>query len=114
MRLFDRERIYSKGLSLWELLILGCAAALLWLLSSYLTAAVCGGKGPGAQSQWPTLREALGIAVGVPLFGIGASNWLRLGLIGQLLAVPFAVAGGGPALALVIDYVIRALMHRPW
>ena len=106
MRMFDRERVYSQGLSLLELAVIGLGAGVISLASGIISASAGSSLGWSAAFHWPALRDPFGIAVGVPLFGLAARR-LHLGLAGQFFAIPFAVAGGGPSIILLAESLAR-------
>ena len=110
MRLFDRSRISASGLSVIELTILGSFAAASWLLGFCLLSAVRSRAVWPAVAEWDNLREAVGMLVGVPLFGAIASKLPKLGLPGQLFAIAFALGGGGALLVLAVELLIRVFL----
>ena len=110
MKLFDRNRINASGLSLLELAILGLFAAASWLLGLCLLSVARDRAVWPAVAEWANLREAVGMLVGVPLFGAIASKLPKLGLLGQFFAIVFAVAGGGATLVVGAEYLVRLFL----
>lgn len=108
MTLFNRDRIYGSGLSLVELAVLGIAAAVVYLLSTYMYSAVRGDMFWANGKDWEIKREFIGMIVGVPFFGTLA--YRLIGFSGYFVAIPFAVAGGGAMSVLVIEVLIRKIV----
>ncbi len=109
--MFDRERINANGLSAFELTIVGVCAATIWLVSDSLYALLTNKSVWSRLADWSTARTVIGMCVGVPLLGSVAYRALGLGLLGQLIGVAFAVAGGGPLLILVVEQLIRVVIR---
>ena len=109
--MFDSQQIESRGFSLTEIAMIGCASAVLMLLFDCLCAPFTGKGFWMPLSDWPTLRNALGVAVGILVLGSIASRCLRLYWMVQLLAMFAVTVGLGQVLALAVEALVRRLLH---
>lgn len=108
--MFNSQRIESSGFTLPEIAVIACASAILMLLSKCLIA-VFGGKGLWTPLlDWPTLRDALGVAIGILVFGAIVSRWLRTYWFVQLLVMMAVAVGLGQLLALLVEVTVRRLL----